>query len=116
MNGKLSRGMLYERWTYTAVPISLSFRRSRFHWPNDNPDLFDEDGFPEPPSTPIPALAFKDQRPAHSRTDSFETFNGQYRRDELTHVRTIRVFEAIKAVDEKSLVAMLFPSQPTRSY
>ncbi|RXW24565.1 hypothetical protein EST38_g1268 [Candolleomyces aberdarensis] len=91
------------------------FRRSRFHWPLDNPDLFDEDGFPESPTAPTQTTPPKEQRPAHSRDDSFESFNGQYRRDELTHVRTIRVFEAVKVVDEKSLVAMLFPSHSSRS-
>ncbi|TFK26793.1 hypothetical protein FA15DRAFT_636920 [Coprinopsis marcescibilis] len=89
-----------------------SFRRSRFHWPNDNPELFAEQGFPEPPSPTAPCPPSEGElvrKPgAHSRHNSIESFNGQYKRDELTHVRTIRVFEAVKAIDEKGFVSMLF--------
>lgn len=37
--------------------------------------------------------------------DASDSFNGQYHRDDLTHVRTIRVFHAIKS-DPGSLLGM----------
>ncbi|EAU92602.2 hypothetical protein CC1G_06613 [Coprinopsis cinerea okayama7 len=93
------------------------FRRSRFHWPNDNPELFADQGFPEPPSPVAQSLPRGVTRQSsggksgHSRTDSLDSFNGQYRREELTHIRTIRVFEAVKTVDEKTFMNMLFSGQ-----
>ncbi|KAF5332767.1 hypothetical protein D9611_005097 [Ephemerocybe angulata] len=90
------------------------FRRSRFHWPNDNPELFGDNGFPESPGLDAPNPSQQQHqrlcKPGANGTDTVESFNGQYRRNDLTHVRTIRVFHAVKDVEDKSFVSMLFPN------
>ena len=113
MNGKWINVYLSLETLDSPIPRS-SFRRSRFHWPNDNPELFANAGFPESPgpNSPNPARQQSPTSPLQKlqgRNDSFESFNGQYRRNELTQARVIRVFEAVKTGDEKgSMVSMLF--------
>jgi len=68
------------------------FRRQRFNWPSVVPeislDMSDDNG------GPIPITSSRSQRPIFDLT-----VNGSrhpYTRDELTHVRTFRVYEAVK--------------------
>ncbi|KJA28486.1 hypothetical protein HYPSUDRAFT_51277 [Hypholoma sublateritium FD-334 SS-4] len=91
------------------------FRRARLNWPADIPDPYEDD--PATPATPHSAfdvVPVKHSRsagsppaaaPAAAAVGASDSFNGQYHRDDLTHVRTIRVFHAIKS-DPGSLLGM----------
>lgn len=81
-----------------------SFRRARLNWPSEIVDPYDDDTIPSLAGLQIPdaSPAGKQGRlpgsaPATPTVEVSDAFNGQYRRDDLTHVRTIRVFHAVKA-------------------
>ena len=87
-----------------------SFRRSRFNWPSEVPDLYDDE-LTTVPSTPIsvsaPLLLKSKSGSKSKKISSDSSHNGLYYGEELTHIRTIRVFEATKA-DDRSLASLLF--------
>lgn len=93
-----------------------SFRRTRLNWPESIPDPYDDE--PSNAFTYLTPLSLdrsslkQVETLSHSRPNAFESFNGQYRRDELTHIRTIRVFEATKA-EEYSLLSMFSSRTPS---
>lgn len=94
-------------------PFFYSFRRTRLNWPESIPDPYDDE--PNHTLTYLTPLSLDQSTLKQVETptnNAFESFNGQYRRDELTHVRTIRVFEATKA-DEHSLVSMFSSRTPS---
>jgi SAM-dependent methyltransferase len=64
------------------------FRRSRFNWPSEIPDPYDDDESVTP--TPI---FFPPPQKSKSNKTSLDLYSGE----ELTHIRTIRVFEATKS-------------------
>ncbi|KAF9055958.1 hypothetical protein BJ165DRAFT_1521917 [Panaeolus papilionaceus] len=74
------------------------FRRARFNWPSETPDFFDDEAEVEPPVLNFDTHNGKSLNKVvvPSPKDARDSFNGQYERDHLTHLRTIRVFEAIK--------------------
>lgn len=76
----------------------FSFRRARFNWPSETPDFFDDEAEVEPPVLNFDTHNGKSLNKVvvPSPKDARDSFNGQYERDHLTHLRTIRVFEAIK--------------------
>ncbi|KAF8641201.1 hypothetical protein AX17_000836 [Amanita inopinata Kibby_2008] len=90
------------------------FRRRRFHWPCDTPDVCLE------PQSGLHSMASKDVYHSYSSaTDmtlrtSAESPICPYSQDELTHVRTIRVFEAVKS-DDYSLATLQYPRYPVPS-
>lgn len=76
-----------------------SFLRRRFNWASEFPDNFHMELWELPlGSATRPKTADKEKGvkrdSADSRTSSDSS--GSYARDELTHVRSIRVFEAVK--------------------
>ncbi|KIL71577.1 hypothetical protein M378DRAFT_6299 [Amanita muscaria Koide BX008] len=76
------------------------FRRERFHWPADLPSL---------------GMQYASEEPTKSRPSlkmSAASSICPFTEDELTHVRTIHVFEAIKS-GEHSLANLQFPRYPT---
>lgn len=95
------------------VTCSSSFRRSRFNWPSEIPDPYDD----EPtavPSTPLfaPPLLKSKSGLQSNKISSDASYNGLHRGEELTHIRTIRVFEATKS-DDRSLASLLFHQKTT---
>lgn len=87
-----------------SITTPHSFRRQRFNWPSDVPESRMElDSSNEPtPKSP----SFRTSTGSNSSGDSSgypsSTSGPVYKRDELTHVRTLRVFEAFK-IDERAL-------------
>ncbi|KAF8167414.1 hypothetical protein B0H34DRAFT_15995 [Crassisporium funariophilum] len=83
------------------------FRRPRFNWPSEIPDPFDEEPLGPPlfsPSTVTPHVLKSISSGSHSRSNSADSFNGQYQMENLTHLRTIRVFQAMKLEDKLKTV------------
>jgi len=63
------------------------FRRSRFNWPSEISDPYDDESItPSPIFTPPP-------QKSKSNKNNLDLYSGE----ELTHLRTIRVFEATKS-------------------
>ncbi|PFH52290.1 hypothetical protein AMATHDRAFT_57336 [Amanita thiersii Skay4041] len=85
------------------------FRRRRFHWPSDNSDIcFDA----EDETSTFKGLS----RPPSWGSDSSTKISSEssiypYSKDELTHVRTIRVYSAVK-IDDYSLATLQYPRYP----
>jgi SAM-dependent methyltransferase len=98
MDGRAVRDVL---WEYEC------FRRNRFHWPADVPDVRLEmhhiRGAKDLCSTSRPSLKISTESSICPFTEA-----------ELTHVRTIHVFEAIKT-DDYSLASLQFPRYPVPS-
>ena len=89
--------------------ISLSFRRARLNWPSEISDPYDDDAINPSGLQVLDAIPTKQSKSAGSApttptVETSDSFNGQYHRDDLTHVRTIRVFHAVKA--DGSLLGM----------
>ncbi|KAF8204002.1 hypothetical protein BJ912DRAFT_222544 [Pholiota molesta] len=77
------------------------FRRRRLNWPSEITDPYDDDELNNSSMFSSDSVPHKHSRksgspPTTPAADS-DSFNGQYRRDDLTHVRTIRVFHAVKS-------------------
>ena len=86
-----------------------SFRRSRFNWPSEIPDPYDDE-----PSVPPSPMFFTPPLP-RSKSGSKSTKNSadlSNNREELTHIRTIRVFEATKP-DDWSFASLFQHKAPT---
>ncbi|KAG6911330.1 hypothetical protein DXG01_001001 [Tephrocybe rancida] len=104
------------------------FRRRRFNWPADIPPDWDADSDTDTPdSTALPTVKPGTETSARSATlrnsmvlditvsSSLDSASGTpYKPDELTNVRTIRVFEATKT-DEYTLSTMKTPRSPPPS-
>jgi hypothetical protein len=89
---------------FTNTNLS-SFRRSRFNWPSEISDPYDEEPSVVAPS-PIyaPPLAKSKAGSKSNQNSSDLSYGG-----ELTHIRTIRVFEATKLKSEdRSFASLLF--------
>jgi hypothetical protein len=93
--------------SFTALGFNgarYSFRRQRFHWPSDIPDVNLDDLSTDPISKPASRVSAGSDPSLTTRTRSGSippSFGPvKYRRDELTHVRTIRVFEAFKTLND----------------
>ncbi|RDB28534.1 hypothetical protein Hypma_016012 [Hypsizygus marmoreus] len=106
------------------------FRRRRFNWPSDMPDWdADIDGESPESATPISASTFRPAAPPRSTSfrnsiasdmswttpsGSSESSIPYYKSEELTHVRTLRVYEAVKT-EEYSVSSLQFPRSPPPS-
>ena len=108
--------------TYFSKSESVSFRRRRFHWPSEIPEYQDDldeswDGVfnPKPinskPAAPRTPLGSNTEVPSASPIEISSSSTRPYTVDELSHVRTIRVFEAVKT-NEYTLTSLQFPRQP----
>ena len=86
--------------TQTPPLILISFRRSRFNWPSEISDPYDEESTVA--SSPVYATPLKSKSGSKSKKNSPDSSYG-----ELTHIRTIRVFEATK-FDDRSFASLLF--------
>lgn len=98
------------------------FRRRRFHWPSEIPewdqDITDESSdiaFPKPGfvSPPISRTTSGSSTEVFSTSplDISASSTRPYIVDELTHVRTLRIFEAVKT-NEYSSASLQFPRPP----
>ncbi|KAF8807933.1 hypothetical protein BYT27DRAFT_7256473 [Phlegmacium glaucopus] len=85
------------------------FRRSRFNWPSEISDPYDDEPTAVPPvfAPPLP----KPKSGSKSNKNSSDSYDGLYHGEELTHIRTIRVFEATKS--DRSLASLLFHQKTT---
>lgn len=120
-------GIMNGEFLVLAYPISLirlfliqSFRRRRFHWPSEAPewDLAPTESLLD--STPKSAKSSAPRTSSGSNADPTaprklsDSPHGPYMCDELTHVRTIRIYEAVKT-DDYSLASLPFPRSPAPS-
>ncbi|KAF8079089.1 hypothetical protein FPV67DRAFT_1691112 [Lyophyllum atratum] len=103
------------------------FRRRRFNWPSEIPDCWDADpdtdapeSVPTSKSVDTPKSAtFRNsmtlEAPSTLPSDASDPSSAYpYKHDDLTHVRTLRVYEAIKT-GEYSLSTLQFPRTAPRS-
>ncbi|KAF9469742.1 hypothetical protein BDZ94DRAFT_1231356 [Collybia nuda] len=94
------------------------FRRRRFHWPSEAPDWDiastdpSEEFSPRSAKFPTPRTVVSPDPTAPRKIS--ESSHGPYMCDELTHVRTVRVYEAVKT-DDYSLSSLPFPRSPAPS-
>ena len=84
------------------ISIYCSFRRSRFNWPSEISDPYDEEPTVAPAAIYTPPLLKSKSGSKSNENSSDLSYNG-----ELTHIRTIRVFEATKW-DDRSFTSLLF--------
>jgi hypothetical protein len=94
----------------TANLELISFRRRRFHWPSEIPEW---DHSPVDESCDLTPTS-KSRSPTEVLSGSpvdISSLPRPYTVDELSHVRTIRVFEAIKT-DDFTITSLQFPRPP----
>ncbi|KAK2461466.1 hypothetical protein APHAL10511_005929 [Amanita phalloides] len=87
------------------------FRRRRFHWPADVPDIRLEMRQPPDTSATFKGIQCRNSFSGTKQLASAESTICPYTEDELTHIRTIRVFQAMKS-DEYSLANLEYPRYP----
>ncbi|GLB43494.1 putative ubiE/COQ5 methyltransferase family protein [Lyophyllum shimeji] len=99
------------------------FRRRRFNWPSEIPDSWETDPDTDAPETAPTTRSGDTPKPATFRNsiiaDSSLAPNDAsesraHRHDDLTHVRTLRVYEAVKRGDY-TLSTLPFPRSPPPS-
>ena len=95
-----------------------SFRRRRFNWPVDIPnwdvDIDDLSDVSKPGSAPIKPSQLRipfETASTYSVPDVLDA--PPYVLDTLTHVRTLRVYEAVKTADHSS--NLLIPCSPSQA-
>ena len=90
----------------TQTPLDLSFRRSRFNWPSEISDPYGKEPIVAPsPIHASPLLKSKSGSKLNKNSSDLSHKGG-----ELTHIPTIRVFEAmkVKKSDDRSFALLLY--------
>ncbi|KAJ8508780.1 hypothetical protein ONZ45_g8981 [Pleurotus djamor] len=101
----VSHSLLFMRIQVTYASDPTSFRRQRFNWPSGSPDS-DFDTSCDFDWTKVDVARPTKTRPRSSSSLSGFTHQTSYAADELTHVRTLRVFGATKNSDAIAPILM----------